>query len=50
MVFLSGSYLTLLLSLSLSGVTTGMALLPSYSLLSEISLIRTRSSLARWEL
>jgi len=44
-IFLSTSYLTLILSLSLTGLTTGMALLPSYALLSEMSLIRLRSSL-----
>jgi len=44
-IFLSTSYLSLLLSLSLMGMSTGMALLPSYALLSEMSLIRLRSSL-----
>merc|ERR1712179_804748 len=38
-IFLSTSYL------SLMGMSTGMALLPSYALLSEMSLIRLRSSL-----
>merc|ERR1712212_351803 len=44
-IFLSNSYTSLLLSVSLTGLTTGMALLPSYAILSEISLIRLRSSL-----
>jgi len=44
-IFLSNSYTSLLLSVSLTGLTTGMALLPSYAILSEMSLIRLRSSL-----
>jgi len=45
LIYLSTSYITLLLALCVTGFTTGLALLPSYSILSEISLIRLRGSL-----
>jgi len=44
-IFLSNSFPSLMIALCLTGLTTGMALIPSYALLSELSLIRLRSSL-----
>jgi len=45
LLYLANSYAYLLAAVSFAGMTTGMALLPSYSLLSEMSTIRLRGSL-----
>jgi len=45
LLYLANSYTYLLAAVSFAGMTTGMALLPSYSLLSEMSTIRLRGSL-----
>ena len=46
LIWLSTSFPALLVSLLLAGLAGGTALLPAYSLLSEISLVRLRGSLA----
>jgi len=45
LLYMASSYTFLLAAVSFAGMTTGMALLPSYSLLSEMSTIRLRGSL-----
>jgi len=44
LIYCSYSYVTLLIALSIAGTTTGMAMLPSYTLLAEMSLIRLRGT------